>query len=144
MGKIPLFVGKSLGFDRDMVAFSVRYGSLPNFFARGMVDTGCPFVVISESTIKKTRINYCDKPIKYNVQVGQILLELRELGECEICFRDENNNPIKFKHNIFVGTPTVRGFLSQEIPSFIGKDFLNKYSLSIINKKEGNYLSFED
>lgn len=140
MNKIPLFIGKSLGFDRDMIVFSVKYGNLPNFFTKAILDTGCPFTIISESTIKKTRIPYSDKPTKFNVQLGTIPLDLKELGGCEISLRDEKNESLKFKQELFVGIPSVRGYISQELPSLVGKDFLNKHSLSIINKKEGNYL----
>ena len=141
MFKIPLFSGKSLGFERDMVAFSVKYENLPNFFCKGIVDTGCPFTIISESSIKRTRIPYNCKPSKYNVQHGNINMDLIELGICEINFRDENGDVKKFEQEIYVGIPKVKGYLAQELPSFIGKDFLNNHSLSIINKKEGdNYL----
>ena len=51
--KIPLIKASSLGFERDMITFAVKYGSLPNFYASAIVDTGCPFCVISESTIKR-------------------------------------------------------------------------------------------
>ncbi|MAG40061.1 hypothetical protein CMI41_03775 [Candidatus Pacearchaeota archaeon] len=145
MFKIPLFSGKSLGFDRDMVTFSVKYGSLSSFFCKAIVDTGCPFTIISESSIKRTRIPYSSKPSKYNVQIGNISMDLIELGVCEINFRDENGNTKTFEQEIYVGIPRVKGYLAQELPSFIGKDFLNNHSISIINKKEGdNYLLVED
>jgi len=137
MFKIPLFSGKSLGFERDMVTFSVKYGNLPNFFCKGIVDTGCPFTIISESSIKRTRIHYSSKPSKYNVQLGSINMDLIELGICEINFRDENGEIKKFEQEIYVGIPKVKGYLAQELPSLIGKDFLNNHSLSIINKKGG-------
>ena len=45
----------------------------------------------------------------------------------------------------YVGIPRVKGYLAQELPSFIGKDFLNNHSISIINKKEeDNYLLVDD
>lgn len=145
MIKIPLFNSKSLGFDRDMVVFSINYGSLPPFFAKAIIDTGCPFTIISESTIKKTRIPYSTKETKYIVQLGNISLELKELGLCDLIFKDENNNPVKFKQEVFIGIPNMKGYLAQELPSFLGKDFLNNNSLSIINRKEGNnYLMFEE
>lgn len=145
MPKILLFKGKSLGFDRDMVTFSVRYGNLPNFFCKAIVDTGCPYTIISENTIKKTRISYCSKSIKCDVQLGNIAMELRELGICELSFRDEDGNIHKFQQEVYIGIPTVKCYLAQELPSFIGKDLLNNHSFSIINKKEGtNYLLVDD
>ncbi len=145
MIKIPLFNSKSLGFDRDMVVFSVKYSSLPEFFAKAIIDTGCPFTIISENVIKRTRISYSSKETKYVVQLGNISLELKELGLCDLNFKDENSNPVKFQQDIYIGIPVIKGFLAQELPSFIGKDFLNNNSLSIINRKEGNnYLLFEN
>ena len=119
MFKIPLFSGKSLGFIRDMVTFSVKYGNLPNFFCKAIVDTGCPFTIISESSIKRTRIPYNTKPSKYNVELGSINLELKELGICELYFRDENGEIRKFEQEIYIGIPLVKGYLAQELPSFI-------------------------
>jgi len=72
-------------------------------------------------------------------------MDLIELGICEINFRDENGEIKSFEQEIYVGIPRVKGYLAQELPSFIGKDFLNNHSISIINKKGGNnYLLGED
>ena len=140
--KIPLLKAMSLGYERDMITFSVKYGSLPNFYASAILDTGCPFCVISESTIQKTRINYKDKPVYHSqVWLGGILFELRGLGECELFFRDKENKLIPFKQEIYVGVPISlkKGtILSQQIPCFIGKDFLDKNFLSIIKSKDRN------
>ena len=144
MFKIPLFTAKSLGFDRDMAAFSVKYGNLPNFLCKAVVDTGCPFTIISEVSIKRTRIPYNAKPSKYHVQLGNINMELKELGVCELNFRDENGDIRIFDQEVYVGIPVVKGYLAQELPSFIGKDFLNSHSLSIINKKEENSYLLSD
>ena len=140
--KIPLLKAVSLGYERDMVTFSVKYGSLPNFHSSAILDTGCPFCVISENTIQKTRINYKDKPVHHKqVWLGGIFFELRSLGECELFFRDNENKPISFKQEVYVGVPISlkKGtILSQQIPCFIGKDFLDKNFLSIIRSKDGN------
>ena len=138
MTKIPLFMGKSLGFDRYMVSMSVKYCNLPCFFTKAIVDTGCPYTIISESTLKKTRIPYNDKLFKCQVQLGNIPLELKELGICELQFRDENGNIIKFKQEIYVGIPIMKGYLAQELPSFIGKDLMDTNFISVINKKDGS------
>jgi len=65
-------------------------------------------------------------------------MDLRELGVCELNLRDENNTIKNFEQEVFVGIPLTKGYMAQELPSFIGKDFLNNHSVSIINKKEGN------
>ena len=139
--KIPLLKAVSLGYERDMITFSIKYGSLPNFYANAILDTGCPFCLISERTIQKTRISYKDKPVHHRqVWLGGILFELRCLGECEIFFRDNENKSIPFKQEIYVGIPISlkKGtILSQQIPCFIGKDFLDKNFLSIIRSKDG-------
>jgi len=139
--KIPLLKAKSLGYDRDMITFSVKYGSLPNFNASAIVDTGCPFCVISETTIQKTRISYKDKPVYHKqVWLGGILFELRDLGECKLFFRDSESKIKEFKHNLYVGVPVglKKGTIfTQQIPCFIGNDFLDKNFLSIIKSKDG-------
>jgi len=72
-------------------------------------------------------------------------MDLIELGVCELIFRDENEGIRRFQQEIYVGIPKVKGYLAQELPSFIGKDFLNNHSISIINKKEeDNYLLVDD
>ena len=140
--KIPLIKANSLGYERDMISFSVKYGSLPNFFASAIVDTGCPFCVISESVIKKTRISYSDKPVHHKqVWLGGILFELKELGECDLVFRDHEKKSISFKHPLYIGVPVnmKKGFqFLQQLPCFIGKDLLDKNYLSIIKSKDGN------
>lgn len=130
----------------EVSRLSIKYGNLPNFFCKAIVDTGCPFTIISESSIKKTRIPYnSKKSFKYNVQIGNISMELKELGMCEINFRDDENKTKAFEQELYVGIPLTRGYLSQELPSFIGKDCLDKHSISIINKKDGkNYLLVDD
>jgi|SRR3989344_495384 len=146
MVKIPLFKGNRLGFERSLVTLSIKYGNLPSFFAEALVDTGCPFTVISESKMKKTRIPYSDKPTSYsNVQVGNIIMELKDLGVCEISFRDENNKIVKINQQIFVGVPITKGYLSQELPSFLGQDILKNHHISIMNNKSGSdFLFIED
>src|SRR3989344_8996075 len=95
--KIPIIKDSSLGYERDMITFSVKYGSLPDFYSNAIVDTGCPFCIISESTIKKTRIPYADKPVHHKqVWLGGILFELRDLGECNLSFRDCDRKPVLF------------------------------------------------
>lgn len=138
--RIPLFKAKSLGFERDMASFSIKYGTLPNFTASAIVDTGCPYIIISESQIKKTRIPYKDKPsLAKPLSLGKIALELKDLGICEIFFRDEDNKTIAYKESIYVGIPinlSQGDILIQQLPSFIGKEFLDKNYLSVIKARD--------
>ncbi len=95
---IPLFKSKKLGYERDMVSFSIKYGNLPNFLGTAIIDTGCPFILISENDIEKTRIPYLSKPSLPNpVSLGNLLLEVKDLGECDIFFRDATGEAIKYK-----------------------------------------------
>lgn len=147
--RIPLIKAKSLGFERDMITFAVKYGSLLPFNASAIVDTGCPFCVITENTIQKTRIPYKDKPVHHKqVWLGGILFELKELGECELFFRDCEKKVISFKQLLFVGIPIglkSGQVLVNQLPCFIGKDFLDKFFLSIIKARDGmTYLQEAD
>lgn len=140
--KILLIKANSLGYERDMITFSVKYGTLPDFYANAVVDTGYPFCVISENTIKKTRIPYADKPVHHRqVWLGGVLFELRDLGECILSFNDCSHKPVQFKQQLFVGIPTSLKpgqVFVQQLPCFIGKDFLDKNFLSIIKSRDGN------
>lgn len=149
MIRIPLIKAISLGYERDMISFSVKYGSLPNFYASAIIDTGCPFCVVSENVIKKTRIPYKEKPVHHKqVWLGGILFELRDLGECELFLKNYENKSVPFKQQIYVGVPISlkrNQILTQQIPCFIGKDFLDKNFLSIIKSRDGNsYLQSPD
>lgn len=141
MLKIPLVRGKSLGFERDIATFSVKYKNFPRILNTAIVDTGCPFIILSETALRKTRIPYKNLPsMSKPVQVGPMVLELKDLGECELFFRDEDDKSVEpFRSQVYVGVISnlkKNQFLAQEIPSFIGKDFFDKHDLSII-KKEG-------
>jgi len=147
--KIPMIKATSLGYERDMVSFSVKYGTLPNFYATAIVDTGCPFCVISESTIQKTRISYSDKPVHHKqVWLGGILFELKALGKCRLFFRDIDNKSVQFQQELYVGVPVSlkqNQILVQQLPCFIGKDFLDNNFLSIIKCRDGkSYLQSAD
>jgi len=140
--KIPLIKANSLGYERDMVTFSVKYGSLPNFYASAIVDTGCPFCIISESVLNKTRISYIDKPVHHKqTWLGGILFELKDLGECKLFFRDHENKSVSFQHPLYGGVPISLKpgqFFLQQLPCFIGKDFLDRNFLSIIKSRDGS------
>jgi len=140
--KIPLIKGKSLGFERDMVTFSLKWGALPRVIASGIVDTGYPYVILSENVFKRSRIPYNSLPVEPSpVNIGGITLELKNLGECHLFFRNEEGNLVELiKQRVFVGVPI--GFknnqmLIKEIPSFIGNEFLDSHDLSIMNDKGG-------
>ena len=142
--KIPLFKSKSLGFERDMVTFSVKYGSLPNFYATAIIDTGCPFCMINQNSINKTRISYKNKPSYPDpLLVGGIKLNLKDLGDSEINFKDVEGNVKTFKQKLYVGVPITNPneSLLKQIPCFIGNDFLDDNFLSIQKTRERkNYL----
>jgi len=141
--KIPLIKSRSLGYERDTVSFSIKYGSLPSLYDTAIVDTGCPYFIISQNAIKKTRIPYGGKPaFEKPINIGGMFFNLYSLGVCDLCFRDIEKKEIKFKHIIYVGIPTLskNELLTKQIPSFVGKDLLDDNFISIIKSKKGNYL----
>jgi len=142
---VPLYEGKSLGFDRILVNFSLKFKSLPPYPFSAIVDTGCPFTFISEDSLKGKRIPYSElKTIdKSPVSLGFVKLDIRELGNYKIFFRDINNQLIEFEHPIYVGVPLIKGHLLGKIPCFIGKDFIDKHKLSIITKEGKRFLCKE-
>ena len=56
--RIPLFQGNSLGFERDMVIFTLKSNRIPILFGKAVVDNGCPYTIISEVAFRKIRFNY--------------------------------------------------------------------------------------
>ena len=145
--KIPFFKGIILGAERDVISFAVKYGSLPNFYAKAMIDNGSPYTILPENVLKRTRIPYHSTPIKKDkpsLNLGGIIPQLRELGVCELIFRDENNRPIIIKQEIYAGIPSSGLYLYQGLPCFIGKDLLDGHYISIIKSKQGNHLLKED
>jgi hypothetical protein len=139
MMKVKLVENKALGFDRPMVSYVFKYPNFPMLFDKAIIDTGCPFVIIPESTIKLRRIPYATCP-KYEktVNIGGILLELRDIGECSIKFMDVDNAFHEFKHRVFVGIPQLP--IMQKLPSFLGIEFLKKFKLGICPEEDGIYL----
>lgn len=137
--KVKLKEGKELGFERPIVSFVFKHPRFPMQFDRAIVDTGCPFVIIPESTLKLRRIpfNSCPKYDKI-VQIGNIPFELRDMGECSIKFIDVDGIAHEFKHTVYAGIPQIP--IMQKLPSFIGLDFLRKFKLSLCPKDDGMYL----
>ena len=141
--KIPLFRAKSLGFERDMITFFVQYKNF-RVITTAVVDTGCPFTILSENSLKRSRIPYHSQKVVDPVLIGNIQLQLRDLGVCKLIFKEESGQTIEFDQDVYAGIPIVKGYLAQELPSFIGKNFLNNHSLSIVNRKDGSYLLKDD
>lgn len=138
--RIPLFKAKALGFERDMVTFSVKGKSIPFLIATAVIDTGCPYTILSESALKRTTRSYNNRETECVVNIGPIPVELKKLDVCQLSFNDDAKNPVFFEQNVYVGLPKIKGYLAQELPSFIGKDFLDGHLLSIVNRKEGSFI----
>lgn len=141
--RIPLFKGKRFGFERDMVTFSFKYGNLPTTICNAIVDTGCPFVIVSDSILKRTRIPYSKINTSQIVSIASIQLQLKPLNDCGLTFKTENGEPLLFNHKIYGGIPTTKGYLAQEIPSFLGKDFFDTHQISIIKTTNSSFLCKE-
>lgn len=139
--RIPLFKAKKLGYERDMISLKIKYGTLPDLNITAIVDTGCPFIIISKNDIEKTRIPYNSKPsLEKPVSLGNLLLELKNLGECEVFLRDETGHLISYKEKIYVGVPIglkPGQMLGQQLPSMVGKEFLDKNFLSVMKNRDG-------
>ena len=141
--KIPLFKAITFGYERDMISFSLRHGTLPPLYTTAILDTGCPYFIISENAIKRTRISYGEEPaFEKPVNLGGMFFHLYSLGECNLCFRDIEKKDTNFKHIVYVGVPMINKneILNKQMPSFVGKDFLDKNFISIIKTKSGSYL----
>src|SRR3989338_2751292 len=120
--KLPLFTAEALGFTRDMITFSVKYGSLPPLFSKAIVDTGCPVTFLPEWTLQRTRIPYTKLKLWSGGAVfalGLLKLKMRELGKCKLVFKDESGNPVEIEHEVFVGVPIQRvENLGSSFPAF--------------------------
>lgn len=130
--KVPLHDGKSLGFDRTMLTFSLRYKSFPPYPFSAILDTGCPFTFLSKDSLVGKRI----PPGFREIDKSPV-----SLGNCKIFLKDINNELIEFEHFVYIGIPLIRGIMISKIPCFIGNDFIKKHGLSIINEKGKSYLS---
>lgn len=140
--EIPLTEGRTLGFERDMISFSVKYGSLNPMPFLAIVDTGCPFTFLSSDSFLGKRAPPMGNVIeKSPISLGPILLEMKDLGKCKLFFRDVNNNLKEFEHRLLLGTPINKGIILAKIPCFLGKDFLDENKISIINKDGKKFLS---
>jgi len=139
--KIKLKSAKSLGFDRDMASIGFKHPQFARVFDNAIIDTGCPYVIISESVIKTRRMPYKKYPkleLESPLNLGGILMELRDLGECSIFMFDTNDKLNEFKHRAYVGVSLTP--INMKLPSFIGIDFLKKNKLSINFEEDGSYL----
>lgn len=56
MKMIPLKSAKSLGFERHFVSFAFKHPRISVLYDRAIVDTGCPFIIMSENVIKTRRM----------------------------------------------------------------------------------------
>lgn len=136
--KIPLSKGKLLGAERDIANLTV-IGKNLHLTTTSIVDNGSPFTIIMESDLKRTRIPYTSLPKTQTVYLGPVKLFLVDLGDCDLVFRDFDNNVIKLKNRVYGGILTKRNIqLIQAFPSILGRDFLVKYNFNIRRDEEGN------
>lgn len=92
-----------------------------------------------ENDLKRTRIPYTQLPKIQKVSLGPIDLFLIDLGDCDLIFRDIDNNPITLKHKTYGGILAQRNIqLIQILPSILGRDFLVKYNFDIKRDEYGN------
>ncbi len=143
--RIPLLEGKSFGYNRDLAPFHFVYQTLMPFRTIAVIDTGSPYTIISETTLRLiSRIRYSELPSIDQLQLGRISLNIRDLGECKLLFKDENNKLLSFTHRLVAGIPINRHENEEELPNLLGRDFLNKYSFSLSYGGGKSYLEKKD
>jgi hypothetical protein len=92
-----------------------------------------------ESDLKRTRLAYSGLPKSQKVSLGPLDIFLIDLGDCDITFRDVENNTIVLKQKLYGGVLAQRNLeLVQILPSIVGRDFLVKYNFNIIRDEHGN------
>mgnify|MGYP000266810139 CR=1 FL=1 len=92
-----------------------------------------------EDDLKGTRLPYTKLPRSQNVNLKPIPIFLIDLVECDLLFRDVENNQIILKHKIYGGVIARRDlYIPQILPSILGADFLVRYNFNIERGKEGN------
>lgn len=133
--RIPLIESPYLGAVRSSVSAYVMIGSI-KFPTTFILDTGSPYTIISEQDLQRTRIPFQSYKTFTRAKVV-IDIDLKDFGECELTFLDVEGNPIVLKHNLYGGVFVNRNIrISSVFPSFLGKDFIDKYNLSISKKDD--------
>lgn len=128
--RIPISDSEYLGADRSVLNAIINVSGV-KFPTTFLLDTGCPLTIISEMDLKRTRVPYSKcalypKPLI----IANIDMRLRDLGECEMTFLDVEGNPIQLKHQLYAGIFPTNLTLSTAFPSFLGKDFIEKFNLA--------------
>jgi hypothetical protein len=131
------------GGPRATINAIVKIGStsIPVTF---LIDTGSPYTIIVENDLKRTRLPYTAFKKFCRATVG-VSMDLKELGEIEIIFRDEAGNGSSFKNKAYAGIisnrdPRLIQFMSF---SFLGKDFLDKFNLGTTKRDENGIRHLE-
>lgn len=146
--KIKLREARIFKGTRIAVSLSFKFGSLPPTPITAIIDTGCPFSMISENTLKRTRIHLSTLPI-YDSELtylGNIKLQLRDLKLCDLIFRDISNGLVALKQELVGGFPITKNPQTEypNLPNILGMDFLKKHSLSLSFNEEGIWLIKDD
>ena len=107
-----------------------------------VIDNGSPFTMISENDLKRTRL-----PLKSLPIVGKAIyiapVNLVDLGECNLTFKDIKNETITFKFRIFGSIfkdISKSAYFIHQIPSVIGRDFLKKFNFSLKRERKKVFL----
>lgn len=136
--KIPLSKGKLLGAERDIANFTIIGRNL-HITITAIVDNGSPFTIVMENDLKRTRMPYTKLPTAQKVNLGPISLFLKDLGDCDLVFKDIESNILKLKHKVYGGILVQRKIqLVQILPSILGRDFLTKNNFNLIRNEHGN------
>jgi len=138
MVKIPLFSMKFLGDERDCITVNIK-GRNFSLTTVAVVDNGSPITLITENDLKRTRLPLRALPIVGKAAYGSMSVKLIDLEECDLTFRDVENEPVTFKFRVYGGlfeSMPKNAYLIHLIPTIIGRDFLKRFNFSL-KREEG-------
>ena len=127
------------GGRRSFINFSLILPS-SRLTTNALIDTGSPYTVITEPTLKRTRIPYTKYDYFGTIVIGKIILNLVELGKGTIVFKDEKNILHPFEHDIYGGIFVDRNVeIIGTFPNIFGEDFRDKNEISIVKEQGKDY-----
>ena len=131
--KIPIVYGNSLGAPRHMATHSV-VSDIFHLQSRSIIDTGCPFTIITEPNLMRTRVPISRLDYTSSAWLGNMKLKLASLGICKLNFIDTENKLVSFEQEVYAGKAELPdgNQLINAFPNFIGLDFLRKHRLAVI------------
>ena len=132
---------KFFNAERDTINGIVHTKSNAFIGALFLMDTGCPYTFLSPIDIKKARIRIGSGEFFQTINISKLNLNLYDFGWNAFSFRNENGELSKIEQKIYGCTLPNGVSLNTYLPSFLGKDFLDKCT---ITKKNQDGIKFLD